>query len=142
MNVGSQALAFLTRFGEVTLVTLQWAVIIIRRWATSKPIQGPMLLREYCERLSGSFLKLGQILSLQLDSLPKEYCDALLSLLDKVPSFPREGVDGVFAAEFGKTPLEMFHEFDYNAIAAASIGQVHKAKLRDGTAVAVKVQRP
>lgn len=142
MTAVSQALAFLSRFTEVNLVIIQWAAKIGTRWATGKPIEGPRLLREFCERLSGSFLKMGQILSLQLDSLPKEYCDALLSLLDRVPPFGSDGVDEVFEEEFGKRPEDLFVEFDYVAIAAASIGQVHRAKLRDGTKVAVKVQRP
>ena len=142
MHFVSQVLAILARLSEVTVVVAQWAFKIASRRFTGKPVDGPRLLREFCERLSGSFLKMGQILSLQLDSLPKEYCDALLSLLDSVPPEGREGIDRVFEEEFGRLPAELFAEFDNTAIAAASIGQVHKAKLRDGTVVAVKVQRP
>jgi ubiquinone biosynthesis protein len=81
-------------------------------------------------------------MSLQVDLLPKEYCDALLSLLDRVPTSTREEIAGVFMAEFGRQPEELYAEFDWVAIGSASIGQVHRAKLADGTAVAVKVRRP
>ncbi len=103
---------------------------------------GPELVREAFEELGGSFLKFGQILSLQIDTLPKQYCDALLSLLDRVPQFPADEVDEVFRQELGSLPSEIYAEFDPRAVASASIGQVHRARLKDGTLVAVKVQRP
>jgi len=105
-------------------------------------IPGPERLRLLLEELSGSFLKFGQILSLQVDALPREYCDALLSLLDRVPPFPREQVLQVFLRELGKAPEELYLEFNYTPIASASIGQVHRAILKNSTPVAVKVQRP
>jgi ubiquinone biosynthesis protein len=104
--------------------------------------RGPELVREAFEELGGSFLKFGQILSLQIDTLPKEYCDSLLALLDRVPQFPAEQVDEVVREELHGAPLEIYAEFDYRAVASASIGQVHRARLKDGTPVAVKVQRP
>jgi len=107
-----------------------------------RPTQGPELVREAFEELGGSFLKFGQILSLQIDTLPKEYCDSLLALLDRVPQFPSDQVDAVFQDQLQNKPTEIYDEFDYNAVASASIGQVHRARLKDGTPVAVKVQRP
>jgi len=65
---------------------------------------GPERLRRMLEELSGSFLKFGQILSLQIDTLPREYCDALLNLLDRVPPFPRDQVRKVFEEERGTPP--------------------------------------
>src|ERR1019366_7937105 len=94
------------------------------------------------EDLSGSFLKFGQILSLQVDSLPKEYCEALLDLLDRVPPFGEGEVRKIFHEEFGKSPEELYSKFNYSPVAAASIGQVHRAILKDSTVAAVKVQRP
>ncbi len=118
------------------------AEIYIARLLQRPTIPGPERLRLLLEELSGSFLKFGQILSLQVDALPREYCDALLNLLDRVPPFPREQVKEVFIAELGKAPEDIYQEFDYTPIASASIGQVHRARLPDSSPVAVKVQRP
>jgi ubiquinone biosynthesis protein len=103
---------------------------------------GPERLRISLEEMSGSFLKFGQILSLQVDTLPRAYCDALLDLLDRVPPFAAEKVREVFLEELGELPERLYREFDYSPIASASIGQVHEASLSDGSRVAVKVQRP
>ncbi len=116
--------------------------IAMDRLLRRRGMPGPERLRLLLEELSGSFLKFGQILSLQIDALPREYCDALLNLLDRVPPFPREQVLQVFLQEMGKPPEELYQEFDYVPIASASIGQVHRAVLKDSTPVAVKVQRP
>ena len=128
----SQILAVLSR---------QLATLAYRRWK-KQPLGGPLLLREGLERLGGSFVKFGQILSLQVDILPPEYCDALLGLLDRVPTASRADVLGVFLGEFNIPPEDLYARFDYEALASASIGQVHKAQLPDGTPLAVKVQRP
>jgi ubiquinone biosynthesis protein len=142
MGTGALILDFIARFFEVTTTVFYYLGRIIYRKLTKRPVEGPLLVRELCERLSGSFVKFGQVLSLQIDQLPKEYCDALLSLLDRVPPFPGEQVDTIFEGEFHKLPTEVFQNFDYQALASASIGQVHTAFLQDGTKVAVKVQRP
>ncbi len=105
-------------------------------------IPGPERVRLMFEELSGSLLKFGQILSLQIDTLPREYCDALLSLLDRVPPFSAAEVKRILIEELGKEPESLYREFNYRPLASASIGQVHRAVLQDGTQVAVKVQRP
>ena len=111
-------------------------------WLQGKGAQsGPDHLKRAFEEYSGSFIKFGQVLSLQLDMLPREYCDALLNLLDRVPAFPRSGVNDVFHEEFQDMPLAIFEDFNYEPIGAASIGQVHKATYK-GDIVAIKVQRP
>jgi ubiquinone biosynthesis protein len=133
---------FIARLWEVMSAALRWLFRLTHRRLRRAPLEGPKLLRELCERLSGSFLKFGQILSLQIDSLPRAYCDELLALLDRVPAFPREHVDSVFLQEFKKLPSDLYAEFEYVPVASASIGQVHRAVLPDGAKVAVKVQRP
>src|SRR5205823_2724531 len=112
------------------------------RHLRGRPSEGPELVREFFEQLGGSFIKFGQILSLQIDTLPREYCDALLTLLDRVPPFPPDAVKTVFLEALRAAPTELYAQFDYTPVASASIGQVHRAALKDGSPAAVKVQRP
>lgn len=128
-------------FQVLRVLFRQLGLLAIRHWK-KQPYHGPELLREGFEKVGGSFLKMGQILSLQVDILPIEYCDALLGLLDRVPTASREQVIDVFRRQFNKLPEDLYAQFDYQAIASASIGQIHKAVLKDGRQVAVKVQRP
>jgi ubiquinone biosynthesis protein len=123
------------------VLTRQLGKLARRRWK-GQPLHGPELLRESLEMAGGSFVKFGQILSLQVDILPIEYCDALLGLLDNVPTASRQQVLTVFRQEFNLLPEELYARFDYEPIGSASIGQVHRAVLQDGSQVAVKVQRP
>ena len=83
-----------------------------------------------------------EILCSQIDTLPREYCDALLALLDRVPPFSTELVEQVFLETLHASPRDLYQSFDYAPVASASIGQVHRATLMDGSSVAVKVQRP
>lgn len=133
---------FLHRFFQVASIVLWQLTRLARRRIAGTPLLGHELLREGFERVGGSFLKLGQIMALQVDILPRQYCDALLSLLDRVPTSTREEISGVFVAEFGRPPEEIYSQFDYKTIGSASIGQVHRAMLHDGAPVAVKVRRP
>lgn len=133
---------YLRRLVQILGVALDQLAKLARRRLSGQPTAGHELLREGFERIGGSFLKLGQIMSQQIEVLPKAYTDALLLLLDRVPTCSRQALAGVFVAEFGSPPEEIYREFDHNAIASASIGQVHRAVLKDGTAVAVKVRRP
>jgi ubiquinone biosynthesis protein len=135
-------LDYLKRFSQVSSVVVRQLSLIAGRRLSNRPIEGHLLLREGFEKVGGTFLKMGQIMSLQVDILPREYCDALLTLLDRVPTSSPEEVAGVFTAEFGHPPETLYAEFDYRAIGSASIGQVHKGVLKDGTPVAIKVRRP
>ncbi|MBI3941092.1 MAG: AarF/ABC1/UbiB kinase family protein [Acidobacteria bacterium] len=138
-----RALQYLIRTLQVLWIGLgHLAAIQKDRVLKRAGISGPEHLRIALEQMSGSFLKFGQILSLQVDVLPREYCDTLLDLLDRVPPFPSEPVKQVFVEELGRPPEALYLHFDYQPLASASIGQVHRATLRDGTLAAVKVQRP
>ena len=102
---------------------------------------GPRRLRQLLEDLGGAYLKFGQLLAVQVDVLPRRYCDALFDLLDRVPPFAYADVERTFVEDLGRPPGEVFEQFEASPFAAASIGQVHRAVDR-GRRVAVKVRRP
>lgn len=99
-------------------------------------------LREALVELGPTFVKLGQFLSVRRDCLPFEIADELALLQDKVPPFPIELVRSTIESDLGSSPEQVFVSFDPQPIASASIGQVHRATLKDGHSVVVKVQRP
>lgn len=113
----------------------------LARWIPVSDISGPKRLRILVEDMGGTFIKFGQMLALQPDILPLEYCNALFDLLDRVAGFSFQQVNKAFVEDFGRTTQEMFDEFESEPIATASIGQVHIA-YRNGRKLAVKVQRP
>ncbi|MBU2637914.1 MAG: AarF/ABC1/UbiB kinase family protein [Nanoarchaeota archaeon] len=115
----------------------------IQKEEFSKPITSlPVRLRRVLENLGGTFVKLGQMLSLRYDLLPADYCDEFAKLQDNVPAMPFKTVKRIIEAELGGNLKRFYKEFDEKPIASASIGQVHKARLMSGEIVAVKVQRP
>jgi ubiquinone biosynthesis protein len=123
------------------------AWLSVRRWPRLarrlrvRPLAGPERLRAAVEDMGGTFIKFGQMLALQPDILPLEYCNALFDLLDRVAPFPFAEVERTFLEEFGRRPDELFEYVEREPLATASIGQVHVARL-GGRKVAVKVRRP
>jgi ubiquinone biosynthesis protein len=99
-------------------------------------------VRMALEELGPTFIKLGQVLSTRPDLVPAEFAAELSRLQQDVPPFPFREVRTIVEAELGRPLGEIFERFDEKSMAAASIGQVHRAKLRDGDEVVVKVQRP
>jgi len=102
----------------------------------------PERLRLVLEELGTTFIKVGQVLSTRPDLVGKKVADELAKLQDEVPPFKYESVKIVIEEELEGPIEEFFSEFEDTPIASASIAQVHKARLIDGTDVAVKVQRP
>jgi ubiquinone biosynthesis protein len=99
-------------------------------------------LRESLEELGPTFVKFGQLLSTRPDVVPPDIVQELRKLQDDVRPFPYEEAERVVEAELGNSIERLFVDFDPTPVAAASIGQVHKATLPNGKPVAVKVQRP
>lgn len=102
----------------------------------------PKKLVQVMIELGPTFVKLGQLLSTRSDLLPEDYIREFSKLQDRADALPCEEVERVILKELGKPVNEIFVWFDRNVSAAASIGQVHRAKLRSGDEVVVKVQRP
>jgi ubiquinone biosynthesis protein len=102
----------------------------------------PEQLADDLEKMGPTFIKLGQLLSGRADLLPPAYLKALSRLQDKVKPFPFAEVEQIIVSELGTRISKAFSFFDEHHLAAASLGQVHRAALRDGRPVVVKVQRP
>ena len=99
-------------------------------------------LRRAFEKLGPSFIKIGQILSTRLDILPQAFINELAHLQDKAPEFPFAEVKRIFSEDTGLSLKEVFLTIEEKPLASASIAQVHKATLRTGEEVILKVQRP
>jgi predicted unusual protein kinase regulating ubiquinone biosynthesis (AarF/ABC1/UbiB family) len=99
-------------------------------------------IRETLLDLGPTFIKVGQLFSTRADLFPSEYVEELSKLQDKVPAFSYTLVEINIQHDFGKPIPELFRSFDPIPLAAASLGQVHRAQLHSGEEVVVKVQRP
>lgn len=104
--------------------------------------QTPEELVEDLKNMGPTYIKLGQLLSTRPDLLPDAYLQALASLQDDVDPIPYEEVHAIVEEEIGIRISKAFESFDEEPLASASIGQVHRAVLRSGKEVAVKIQRP
>ena len=99
-------------------------------------------LRLALEELGPIFVKFGQAVSTRRDLLPRDIADELAKLQDKVPPFPSDQAVRIIEDAYGKSVEEVFERFDREPLAAASIAQVHTAKIANGTEVIVKILRP
>ncbi|MEN3335121.1 MAG: hypothetical protein V7641_4486 [Blastocatellia bacterium] len=100
------------------------------------------MLRDKFLKLGPTFIKTGQTLATRADLLPIEYIQELSSLQDEVPPFPAEVARQIIEDDLHIKISDLFESFENQPIAAASLGQVHRGRLRTGQTVAIKVQRP
>ncbi|MFA5354559.1 MAG: AarF/ABC1/UbiB kinase family protein [Thermodesulfovibrionales bacterium] len=117
----------------------------LRSFGAWPPLKGPGVperLRLAFGELGPTFIKLAQVLSARPDLITVPYAEEFKKLQDEVPPFPSSEVKRIIEEELGKPIYQVFSSYDANPLAAASIAQVHRATLTDGTQVVVKVQRP
>ncbi|AFY39509.1 ABC-1 domain-containing protein [[Leptolyngbya] sp. PCC 7376] len=110
--------------------------------ADKPQIPPPEVFRNILVELGPFYVKLGQLLSTRPDLLPPKYIETLTDLQAKVPTVPWFEIEQTISQELGKPLSEVFQEINPNPVAAGSIAQIHRAVLRNGKAVALKVQRP
>lgn len=132
---------------ELKLAGAGMRLVLIAAWeqlrAVPRPASRlPVALRRTLERLGPVFVKAGQAASLRRDLLPQAYLDELAHLRDDVAPVPVAAVRAEIAGSLGRPVDELFASFEDRPMAAASIAQVHAARLHDGRAVVVKVRRP
>jgi len=127
--------------GQGRLHPLQPLVKLATFWRRLEKPRGERL-RLALEALGPLFVKFGQVLSTRRDLLPEDIADELAKLQDQVPPFPSSIALAMLEQVYGKPASEVFHQFEAEPIASASVAQVHLAELHDGTEVAVKILRP
>ena len=120
------------RLGEITAV--------LRKHHITRGVT-PEKLRAILEELGPTYVKLGQIMSLHSDVLPQRYCDELMKLTSEVTPMPFETVEEVINRSYREDWHHIFSSIEKETLGSASIAQVHRAKLLDGTDVIVKVER-
>lgn len=148
------SIAMRTRFWKAYWVT--WSVIfsylrlVVWRFFSGKAtdpekmsalhVRNAKKIESTISQLQGLFIKIGQLISIMTNFLPEEFRKPLASLQDQVPARPIEQVRQRIMTELGQQPEQLFAEFESTPVAAASLGQVHRARLKSGEQVVVKVQ--
>ena len=131
---------FVEKIGLGRFVPFHWG--ILGHTKREQRYSAPEHLRMAFEELGPTFIKLGQILSTRPDLIPAEYIEEFAKLQDRIPPCPTEKILEVIERELRRPAEDIFLEFEKKPVASASIGQVHRARLKDGRWVVVKVQKP
>jgi ubiquinone biosynthesis protein len=140
-----EILAVLARHGFADLLSqIDLPAGVLQRWLPQPPLRRSIgeRIRLAAEELGPTFVKLGQLLSMRPDAVPHDVILELRKLQDSVQPLPFATMRPAFVAALAREPGEVFSEFDETPVASASLAQVYLARLLDGTAVAVKIQKP
>ena len=140
--LGGHGFGFLLDYLGITSVLALPARLLRRHEEPPARPTVPVRVRRVLESLGPTFIKIGQLLSTRPDLIPPDLLQELAVLQDQIPPVPTAEIRALVARELGRSFEEVFAAFDDQPVASASIGQVHRAVLRDGGQVVVKVQRP
>ncbi|MEM8613020.1 MAG: AarF/ABC1/UbiB kinase family protein [Cyanobacteria bacterium P01_H01_bin.105] len=142
----SRPLQIISRLVELVLTFLGFALGLLWDRQTGRQARNEakraIQLRKVLTKLGPAYIKIGQALSTRPDLVPPVFMEELVKLQDQIPPFSNEIAFRLIREDLGQTPDNIYAEISPNPVAAASLGQVYKAKLKTGEDVAVKVQRP
>ncbi len=127
---------------NMTEFVTRWRRLFRRDTSVFIELSQPERMRLVLEELGPTFVKLGQFLSTRADILPPHYIEEFAKLQDSVPPFSFAEVATEIRKEFGNDISDLFASFEHEAIGAASIAQAHRATLKSGEEVVIKVRRP
>ncbi len=140
----------LTIYGALVRILASYGWLELKGWGRGRQWREDRRLRVHRRnarrakaailRVQGLFIKVGQLISILASALPPEFRGELEGLQDRIPARPLEEIRRRLMAELGAAPEELFETFDPEPLASASLAQVHRARLADGSAVAVKIQ--
>ena len=133
---------FVRRIGIAGVLERAGQILHFGTAAESVQLDPATRLRLALEELGPTFVKLGQVMATRVDLFPPRWIEELERLHAEVPPVPFEAVLPELERVLGRSPFAVFHDIETRAYAAASIAQVHRAKLADGTPVVLKVRRP
>jgi ubiquinone biosynthesis protein len=132
----------LRRLGLVRALARLGKVLPMAQVEAAVALPAPERMRRALEEMGATFVKLGQLLATRVDLLGPEWTTELGKLQNRVPGVPYEQIHAQIVEDLGAEPEAVFAWFDRTPLAAASIAQVHRAQLHDGTQVVVKIRRP